>query len=49
MSPLTILGQLKVVEDILEGLDSAPRGLIGLLAGENRGKRMIKVADAQSS
>jgi NADPH-dependent curcumin reductase CurA len=38
-------GELKVVEDILDGLDSAPRGLIGLLAGENRGKRMIKVAD----
>lgn len=39
-------GQLKVVEDIIDGLDNAPRGLIGLLAGENRGKRMIKVADA---
>lgn len=38
-------GELKVVEDILEGLDSAPQGLIGLLAGENRGKRMIHVAD----
>jgi len=36
-------GRLKVHEDILEGLESAPRGLIGLLAGENRGKRMIRV------
>ena len=36
-------GQLKVVEDILEGLESAPRGLVGLLAGENRGKRMVRV------
>jgi NADPH-dependent curcumin reductase CurA len=36
-------GQLKVVEDILDGLESAPRGLIGLLAGENRGKRMVRV------
>jgi len=36
-------GRLKVVEDILEGLESAPRGLIGLLAGENRGKRMVRV------
>jgi NADPH-dependent curcumin reductase CurA len=36
-------GQLKVVEDILDGLENAPRGLIGLLAGENRGKRMIRV------
>lgn len=37
-------GELKVVEDIIDGLENAPRGLIGLLAGENRGKRMIRVA-----
>jgi NADPH-dependent curcumin reductase CurA len=36
-------GKLVVVEDILEGLESAPRGLVGLLAGENRGKRMVRV------
>lgn len=36
-------GRIKVVEDILEGLENAPRGLVGLLAGENRGKRMIRV------
>jgi NADPH-dependent curcumin reductase CurA len=36
-------GRLKVVEDVIEGLENAPRGLIGLLAGENRGKRMIRV------
>ena len=36
-------GQLTVVEDIIDGLENAPRGLIGLLAGENRGKRMIRV------
>ncbi len=39
------LGELKVIEDVIEGLENAPRGLIGLLAGENRGKRMIKVAE----
>ncbi|MFT7242796.1 MAG: NADPH-dependent curcumin reductase CurA [Candidatus Azotimanducaceae bacterium] len=37
-------GELKVVEDIIDGLENAPRGLIGLLAGENRGKRMVRVA-----
>jgi NADPH-dependent curcumin reductase CurA len=37
-------GHLKVVEDIVEGLENAPAGLIGLLAGENRGKRMVRVA-----
>jgi len=40
-------GELKVVEDILDGLENAPAGLIGLLAGENRGKRMIRVADPE--
>jgi NADPH-dependent curcumin reductase CurA len=37
-------GKLIVVEDVLEGLESAPQGLIGLLAGENRGKRMVRVS-----
>ena len=36
-------GRLVVREDILEGLESAPRGLIGLLRGENIGKRMVRV------
>ncbi len=36
-------GRLVVVEDVIEGLENAPRGLIGLLHGENRGKRMIRV------
>ena len=37
-------GKLKVLEDVIEGLESAPSALVGLLAGENRGKRMVKVA-----
>ncbi|HEV2531596.1 NADP-dependent oxidoreductase [Phenylobacterium sp.] len=36
-------GKLKVQEDILDGLENTPAALIGLLAGENRGKRMVKV------
>ena len=36
-------GRLEVREDILEGLESAPGGLIGLLHGENIGKRMVRV------
>jgi len=36
-------GQIKVQEDIIEGLENTPAALVGLLAGENRGKRMIKV------
>jgi len=36
-------GKLKVQEDVIDGLQNTPQALIGLLAGENRGKRMIKV------
>lgn len=37
-------GNLKVVEDVIDGLENAPEALIGLLHGENRGKRMVRVA-----
>jgi hypothetical protein len=36
-------GQLKVEEDVIDGLENSPAALIGLLAGENRGKRMVRV------
>src|SRR5664279_4857684 len=36
-------GQLKVQEDIINGLENTPKALIGLLAGENRGKRIVKL------
>jgi NADPH-dependent curcumin reductase CurA len=36
-------GRLKVQEDIIDGLENTPAALIGLLNGENRGKRMVKV------
>jgi NADPH-dependent curcumin reductase CurA len=36
-------GQLKVAEDVMSGLESLPSALIGLLAGENIGKRMVKL------
>jgi NADPH-dependent curcumin reductase CurA len=38
-------GSLTVTEDILEGLEKTPEGLIGVLNGSNVGKRMIHVAD----
>ena len=37
-------GQLKVREDVIDGLENLPDALIGLLAGGNIGKRMVKVA-----
>jgi NADPH-dependent curcumin reductase CurA len=37
-------GKLEVEEDVIDGLENTPRALIGLLAGDNRGKRMVKVS-----
>jgi NADPH-dependent curcumin reductase CurA len=37
-------GRLKVGGDILEGLERAPEALIGLLRGDNTGKRRVRVA-----
>jgi NADPH-dependent curcumin reductase CurA len=36
-------GKLKVREDIIDGFENLPNALIGLLAGDNIGKRMVKV------
>lgn len=36
-------GKIKVVEDIMDGLESAPKALIGLLHGDNVGKRMVRI------
>ncbi len=36
-------GRLKYRESIVEGLDNAPRALIGLLKGENFGKQLVKI------
>ena len=36
-------GQLKYREDVVQGIDKAPRAFIGLLRGENFGKLLIKM------
>jgi hypothetical protein len=36
-------GKLKYRESVLEGLDRAPQGLIGLLKGRNFGKQLVKL------
>ncbi|WP_299147919.1 NADP-dependent oxidoreductase [uncultured Tateyamaria sp.] len=36
-------GKIKVSEDIVDGLENAPAALIGLLNGDNTGKRMVRV------
>ncbi|HML15718.1 MAG TPA: NADP-dependent oxidoreductase [Bryobacteraceae bacterium] len=37
-------GKLKYREDIVEGFENLPKAFIGLLEGENIGKRLVKVA-----
>ena len=37
-------GRLRYREDVVEGLENAPRAFIGLMRGENRGKLLVKVA-----
>ena len=37
-------GRIKYREDIAEGLESAPQAFIGLLAGKNLGKQLVRVA-----
>jgi NADPH-dependent curcumin reductase CurA len=36
-------GRLKYKEDIVEGIENAPRAFIGLLRGENFGKLQVKL------
>jgi NADPH-dependent curcumin reductase len=38
-------GKLKYKEDIVEGLENAPKAFIGLLKGANFGKLLVKVSD----
>jgi NADPH-dependent curcumin reductase CurA len=36
-------GRLKYKEDIVEGIEKAPRAFIGMLRGENFGKMQVKL------
>jgi len=38
-------GKIKIQEDIVDGLENAPKAFIGLLKGENSGKLVIRVAN----
>lgn len=37
-------GQLRYVEDILDGIEHAPGAIAGLYRGDNQGKRLIRIA-----
>jgi NADPH-dependent curcumin reductase CurA len=41
-------GRIKYKEDISDGLENAPRELVGLLRGENFGKKIIRVSQDQT-
>ena len=43
MSEWLRAGRVRYREQLIEGLENAPRGLIGLLAGENFGKLVVRV------
>ena len=45
MSAWVAEGRVKVVEDIIDGLEHAPGALSGLLSGYNLGKLLIRVED----
>jgi NADPH-dependent curcumin reductase len=44
VGPLVRDGRIKYREDVIDGLENAPRSLIGLLRGENFGKMLVRVA-----
>jgi NADPH-dependent curcumin reductase len=44
VGPLVRDGRIKYREHVIDGLENAPRGLIGLLRGENFGKTIVRVA-----
>lgn len=41
---LVLAGKLKYRESVVDGIENAPKGLIGLLKGENFGKQLVKLA-----
>lgn len=40
-----VSGKIKYKENVIDGLENAPRAFIGLFHGENTGKQLVKVSD----
>jgi len=38
-------GRVRYREELIDGLENAPRGLMGLLQGDNFGKLVVRVAE----
>jgi NADPH-dependent curcumin reductase CurA len=43
MGPLVRDGTIQYRETIVDGIEQAPRAFLGLLAGENVGKMLVRV------
>lgn len=39
-------GKIKIREEVVEGIENAPRAFIGMLQGKNTGKQLVKIAGA---
>jgi hypothetical protein len=44
--PLVMEGKIRHREDVRDGLEAAPDALVDLYSGDNRGKLLVKIADA---
>jgi NADPH-dependent curcumin reductase CurA len=44
VAPLVRSGEIRYLEDVVDGLDAAPAAFIGMLEGRNRGKLLVRVA-----
>jgi NADPH-dependent curcumin reductase CurA len=44
VAPLVRRGEIRYLEDVVDGLDAAPAAFIGMLEGRNRGKLLVRVA-----
>jgi NADPH-dependent curcumin reductase CurA len=42
-------GKIKYVEDVIEGLESAPEAFIGLMEGKNFGKLIVRISADSSA
>lgn len=45
LGPWVREGRMRYLEDIVDGLEQAPAALLRVLAGENKGKQIVRVAD----
>ena len=45
LSKWVLSGKIKYRENIIEGIENAPRAFIGLFKGENTGKQLVHLSD----